>query len=225
MQKARADEFAVLAREKPKLGLRPLDFPAETWEVLRSAGKLPASRVNIPYAPRTDVTGRPVPNVALKVPTGGGKNYLAVSALSRVFGRYLGRSTGFVLRIVPNEAIYSQTKRQLTDRQHSYRQMLEVLSGNRLLLMEKTDKLDARDVSASLCVMLLMLQSANRETKDTLKLFQDRGDVHGFFPDGGIKRRTARRWGRLPISTPTPAPGPPVLSGRWSRIPWATPCD
>lgn len=33
--------------------------------------------------------------------------------------------------------------------------------------------------------MLLMLQSANRETKDTLTMFRDRGDVHGFFPDEG----------------------------------------
>jgi type III restriction enzyme len=30
--------------------------------------------------------------------------------------------------------------------------------------------------------MLLMLQSANRETKETLRIFRDRGNVHGFFP-------------------------------------------
>ena len=33
--------------------------------------------------------------------------------------------------------------------------------------------------------MLLMLQSANRQTKESLKMFQDRGDVHGFFPPEG----------------------------------------
>jgi type III restriction enzyme len=32
--------------------------------------------------------------------------------------------------------------------------------------------------------MLLMLQSANRVTKETLRLFRDRGNVHGFFPAG-----------------------------------------
>ncbi|HYN77084.1 MAG TPA: type III restriction endonuclease subunit R, partial [Lamprocystis sp. (in: g-proteobacteria)] len=118
--------------------------------------------------------------------------YLAVSALSRIFGRYLGRSTGFVLWIVPNEAIYTQTKRQLTDRQHPYRQMLDVLSGNRVLLMEKGDRLDARDVDAGLCVMLLMLQSANRQTNETLRMFKDRGDVRGFFPDEGDQEAQAR---------------------------------
>ena len=33
--------------------------------------------------------------------------------------------------------------------------------------------------------MVLMLQSANRQTKETLKLFRDRGDVHGFIPPEG----------------------------------------
>lgn len=168
------------------------NFPATTWRALKEAGKLPPSRAKVPFSPRADGMKRPVPNVVFKVPTGGGKTYLAVSALSRLFGRYLGRSTGFVLWIVPNEAIYTQTKRQLTNRQHPYRQMLDVLSGNRVLLLEKGDKLDARDVDAGLCVMLLMLQSANRQTNDTLRMFKDRGDVRGFFPDEGDQEAQAR---------------------------------
>jgi type III restriction enzyme len=40
-------------------------------------------------------------------------------------------------------------------------------------------------MTGQLCVMLLMLQSANRDTQDSLKMFQDRGDVHGFFPPEG----------------------------------------
>ncbi|MBP6807233.1 MAG: DEAD/DEAH box helicase family protein [Chromatiaceae bacterium] len=191
-QKAIADEAEQVVREHPKAGLTVPNFPATTWRSLKEAGKLPPSRARVPFSPRADGMKRPVPNVVFKVPTGGGKTYLAVSALSRLFGRYLGRSTGFVLWIVPNEAIYTQTKRQLTNRQHPYRQMLDVLSGNRVLLLEKGDKLDARDVDASLCVMLLMLQSANRQTNDTLRMFKDRGDVRGFFPDEGNQEAQAR---------------------------------
>ncbi len=51
--------------------------------------------------------------------------------------------------------------------------------------MEKADRLDARDVESHLCVMLLMLQWSNRQNKESLKMFQDRGDVHGFFPPEG----------------------------------------
>ncbi|MCF7979892.1 MAG: DEAD/DEAH box helicase family protein [Chromatiaceae bacterium] len=209
-QKAKADKIitANTTETDPDL-IRPVpDFPAKTWQLLRTAGKLPPSRVNIPYSPRKDGIGRDVPNIVLKVPTGGGKTYLAVSALSRIFGRYLGQSTGFVLWIVPNEAIYSQTKRQLQERQHPYRQMLDVLSGNRTLLLEKTDKLSARDVQGQLCVMLLMLPSANRQDKQTLKLFQDRGDVQGFFPPEGDQEAHQALLKRLPnLDAYTPKAG------------------
>lgn len=183
--KQNADKIAVLALQQPELGLEIPDFPAKTWEAMRATGKLPASRKEIPFSQRHDGIGRPVPNVVLKVPTGGGKTYLAASALSRLFGRYLGKNTGFVLWVVPNEAIYTQTKKQLTDRQHPYRQMLDRAAAGRVQILEKDDRLDARDIESSLCVMLLMLQSANRQTRESLKMFQDRGDVHGFFPDEG----------------------------------------
>jgi type III restriction enzyme len=184
-EKTKADKLAVLIAEQPDLGIRPRDFAAETWGRMNAAGKLPASRANIPYSSRMDGTGRAVPDVVLKVPTGGGKTLLAVDGLSRVFGRYLSRNTGFVLWIVPNEAIYSQTLRHLSDRQHPYRQALDRTAAGRVLILEKADRLDARDIESQLCVMLLMLQSANRDTQDSLKMFQDRGDVHGFFPSEG----------------------------------------
>ena len=184
-KKVRADKVAALAAQDPDLGLVIPDFAKEAWEALKAAGKLPASRAAIPFSPRMDGCERPVPNAVLKVPTGGGKTWLAVSAVSRVMGRYLDRNTGFVLWIVPNEAIYTQTLKHLKDRQHPYRQALDRAAAGRVKIMEKTDRLDARDVETNLCVMLLMLQSANRETQDSLKMFQDRGDVHGFFPPEG----------------------------------------
>jgi len=184
-KKVRADKVAALAAQDPDLGLAVPDFAKGAWEQLNDAAQLPASRAAIPFSPRMDGCDRPVPNAVLKVPTGGGKTWLAVSAVSRVMGRYLDRNTGFVLWIVPNEAIYTQTLKHLKDRQHPYRQALDRAAAGRVKIMEKTDPLDARDVETHLCVMLLMLQSANRETQDSLKMFQDRGDVHGFFPPEG----------------------------------------
>ena len=183
--KARADLIVALAAREQDLALAIPDFAMEAWETLKAEGKLPASRAEIPFSPRQDGCDRPVPNAVLKVPTGGGKTWLAVSGVSRILGRYLDRNTGFVLWIVPNEAIYSQTLRHLKDRQHPYRQGLDRASAGRVRIMQKTDRFDARDVETNLCVMLLMLQSANRETQDSLKMFQDRGDVYGFFPPEG----------------------------------------
>ncbi|UES46802.1 DEAD/DEAH box helicase [Roseibium aggregatum] len=184
-KKARVDKIAALAAQDPELGLTVPNFAKEAWEALKAEGKLPASRATIPFSDRVDGCDRPVPNVVLKVPTGGGKTWLAVTGVSRVMGRYLDRNTGFVLWIVPNEAIYTQTLKRLRDRQHPYRQALDRAAAGRVRIMEKTDRLDARDVETNLCVMLLMLQSSNRENQDSLKMFQDRGDVHGFFPAEG----------------------------------------
>ena len=186
--KRQADELGELAAEKPHLKLPVTDFARVAWDALTASNKLPASRAGIPFSPREDGCGRPVPNAVLKVPTGGGKTWLAVSTVSRVMGRYLERNTGFVLWIVPNEAIYSQTLGHLKDRQHPYRQALDRSAAGRVRIMEKSDPLDARDIESNLCVMLLMLQSANRETQNSLKMFQDRGDVHGFFPPEGDQK-------------------------------------
>lgn len=186
-QKTKADKIAAanVGESDPDL-IRPVpDFPLKAWEVLRATGKLPETRQYIPYASPLDGVKRPVPNIVYKVPTAGGKTFLAIASLSKILGRYLGCNKGFVLWIVPNEAIYTQTRKLLVDRQHPYRQMLDVLSGNAVRILEKNDQLDARDVESHLCIMLLMLQSSNRENKDTLKMFRDRGDVHGFFPPEG----------------------------------------
>ena len=199
-QKTKADKIAAAnaGETDPDLIRDVPDFPLKAWDALRAAGKLPDNRIDIPYSPRRDGIGRPVPNIIFKVPTGGGKTFLAVASLSKLFGKYLGRNKGFVLWIVPNEAIYTQTKRQLADRQHPYRQMLDVLSGNAVRILEKDQQLDLRDVESNLCVMLLMLQSSNRENRDTLKMFRDRGDVHGFFPSEGDQEAHAETLNQTP---------------------------
>lgn len=181
-QRKRIEEIAKVAREQPGLGLTVPDFAAEAWKSIKTAGTLPKARAALDYSPRMDGAGRTVPNACLKVPTGGGKTLLATASVSRLLGRYLGTNKGFVLWIVPNEAIYTQTKKQLNDRDHPYRQMLDRAAAGRVKFMEKEDRLDSRDTDTHLCVMLLMLQSANRETKETLRIFRDRGNVSGFFP-------------------------------------------
>ena len=184
--KERARAIKVIDKNKqeedPDLRIPVPDFPQKAWDALRNMGQLPLLRADVPYSSRTDAIGRHVPAVCLKIPTGGGKTVLAVNCLSSLLLKYLGRQSGLALWVVPNEAIYSQTLKQLKDQGHPYRQMLDRATGGRVKILEKNSPLDKRDVDAHLCVMLLMLQSANRETKETLKVFRERGNVHGFFP-------------------------------------------
>jgi len=181
-KKAKVKKIAKVADE---LGITPTDFTEEAWKVMKAAGRLPASRLNIPFSPRKDSLGRPVPNATFKVPTGGGKTWLAVKSASMILNKYLGQNTGFILWIVPNEAIYSQTLKNFKDRTHPYRQAFDRAAAGRVKILTKNDRLNAVDVETHLCVMVLMLQSSNRQNKDALRMFRDRGDVHGFIPPDG----------------------------------------
>ena len=135
-----------------------------------------------PYRPRRNGVGDPLPAFCLKIPTGGGKTLLATRVIDLVNARFLHRHRGLVLWIVPTTQIYRQTLRALKDRDHPYRQQLDLSSGQRTRVFEKTMAFGPRDVAENLCVLVLMLPSANRKTKDTLRMFRDSGGFDRFFP-------------------------------------------
>ena len=135
-----------------------------------------------PYHRRRTKLGDPLPAFCLKIPTGGGKTLLATKVIDLVNTRFLHRRRGLVLWIVPTTQIYNQTLRALKDRDHPYRQQLDLSSGQRTRVFEKKMAFGPRDVAENLCVLLLMLPSANRKTKDTLRMFRDSGGFDRFFP-------------------------------------------
>lgn len=130
-----------------------------------------------------DGMDREIPHVCLKLPTGGGKTRLAAEGADRILVEHFKRRTGFILWIVPSEAIFTQTKKQLNDRSHPIRQALDRASGGRTKILEKLDGFTRQDVEERLCVLMLMLQSSARETKESLKVFRESGRYTSFFPE------------------------------------------
>jgi len=179
-QKVEKQDYYEFQKHKGKDVVHPeqSDFCQLAWEALKA--KMAVYRST--YTVRKDGMGRNIPNVCFKVPTGGGKTLLAAAALQRINQDYFKRNNGFVLWIVPSDTIYEQTSRQLRNKEHPYRQVLDRASGGRTLILEKTDRFTKQDVQDNLCVMLLMLQSSNRQNKDALKMFQDSGRFESFFP-------------------------------------------
>lgn len=160
------------------------NYPRAAWQSLKDTNVLPGISDNgtlaIPdYISRTGTSGAPIPHVCLKVPTGGGKTLLGVAALERI-----KQDTGFVLWVVPTRAIYEQTLKAFRTREHPYRQMLERISGGKVKLLQKDDRFTRQDVESRLCIMMLMLPSANRQKgRDFLKIFRDSGSYTSFFPE------------------------------------------
>ena len=187
INKNNANQVQELISQNPDLNIPLPNFVQSTIRHLRTNGELPEGHDQIPYhyLHREDGCSRPVPNVLLKVPTAGGKTYLAVRSIERILSNYLEKNTGFILWIVSNEAIYTQTLKNLNDRNHVYRQTLDNAAAGNVKILEKNSSFNAMDVESNLCVMIIMLQSINREQAVQLTAFRDRGDVQGFFPGEG----------------------------------------
>ena len=135
------------------------------------------------YHNKTNGLNEPLPDVYLKVPTGGGKTLLACHAIDLIHKSYLKKQVGLVLWIVPSTQIYRQTILALKNREHPYRQILDISSGGRTIIKEKTEIFNRFDVEDNLVVIMLMLPSANRLNRDTLKVFRDAGGFTDFFPN------------------------------------------
>ena len=134
------------------------------------------------YKERSNGLGQDLPNFCLKIPTGGGKTFLAVKAIDLVNISYRQKQTGLILWVVPTTQIYRQTIQNLKNRDHPYRQHLDIASGGNTLIVEKNDHFSPDDIAENLVILMLMLPAANRQSKETLKVFQDNGGFTEFFP-------------------------------------------
>ncbi len=200
----------VLKKQKLDIPDELKNYPLTAWNNLKKQGVLPritrdGETVAPDYIPRTATSGEPIPHVCMKIPTGGGKTLLGVAALERL----KQGDTGFVLWIVPTKAIYQQTITAFKHREHPYRVMLERASGGKVKLLEKDDRFTRQDVESYLCIMMLMLPSANRQKgKEFLKIFRDNGGYTSFFPEqddatanqklaeecGGLEKNSSGDW-------------------------------
>jgi type III restriction enzyme len=122
------------------------------------------------------------PFICLQVPTGGGKTIIAAHAID-IAKEYLTKkkSTGLVLWVVPTQQIFRQTLKSLRTKDHPYRQVLDRSSGGRTMIIEKHERFTPSDVEGNLVVLMLMMQSTSRESKDFLRMYRD-SEFTQFFP-------------------------------------------
>ena len=149
-----------------------INFPLKAWEKV----------IGTTYYSKKNGLGEELPAFYLKIPTGGGKTILACHTIDLINRIYLKKQTEIVLWIVPTTQIYRQTLANLRNREHPYRQVLDISSGGRTTVLEKMDRFTKLDVEENLVVMLLMLPSASRRNKEVLKVFKDSGSFGEFFP-------------------------------------------
>lgn len=126
-----------------------------------------------------------VPHVCAKVPTGGGKTYIAASAIRTIFDAMPQRRAKAVVWLVPSEAILTQTFRALSNPDHPYRQRLEVDFGGRVQVYSKEQALMGQNFTPSvvmeqLSVFVLSYDSFRTSKKDGRKAYQQNGYLSEF---------------------------------------------
>ena len=144
------------------------------WEeknVTVGFGGLPAYQNSLPG----------VPDICFKVPTGGGKTFLACNAVKPIFDALPQTKIRTVVWLVPSDAILVQTLSALRNPAHPYRQKLDTDFGGRVEVYTKQELLTGQNfnitsITEQLSVMVLSYDSF-RGRKEALKARQENSSL------------------------------------------------
>ena len=119
-----------------------------------------------------EITG--VPNITIKVPTAGGKTYIACRALKHIFQIYSENKPKVVVWFVPSDPILKQTYNNLRNPNHPYRHALDIDFANRVNVVNKESALVGENIhptqlKENLTILVLSVQSFASNNKDGRK--------------------------------------------------------
>lgn len=136
-------------------------------------------------------TVKGVPNVCVKVPTAGGKTFIAVNALRPIFESFTKANPAqpkVVVWLVPSITILDQTIKNLSDAGHPYNQKLKTHFNGRVEVFTKNDVLQGAgfnqdSVKEQLNIIVLSFDSLRARRKEDRKLYQENGNLADFEVD------------------------------------------
>ncbi|MCI8940518.1 MAG: DEAD/DEAH box helicase family protein [Dorea sp.] len=122
-----------------------------------------------------------VPNLCMKVPTGGGKTFLACNAIKPILDALPSMKAKVVVWLVPSDVILTQTIAALKNTEHPYRQKIDIDFVNRVEVYSKQELLSGQNfnmvaVSEQLSILVLSYDSF-RGRKESLKAKQENSNL------------------------------------------------
>ena len=130
----------------------------------------------------------------MKVPTGGGKTFMACASIRRIFDGMPISKPKVVVWLVPSDSILTQTIRTLSDVNHPYRQRLDQDFAGRVGVYTKEMLLNGQNFSPdtvrellTVCIMSYQTLRVNSRSRDVRKVYQENGNLLRFaeyFKDG-----------------------------------------
>lgn len=118
-----------------------------------------------------------VPQLTVKVPTGGGKTYLACHAVGQLLGAAPVGTPRLVVWLAPSLAIVAQTLKALRNGRHPYRQALNAAFGGRVAVIDKDELAQGQGLLAAaqgeqLTVVVLCLDTLRTADPDNRKAYE-----------------------------------------------------
>ncbi|HPT31576.1 MAG TPA: DEAD/DEAH box helicase family protein [Prolixibacteraceae bacterium] len=145
-----------------------------------------------PYNPLSGEGMQPYKNtlpntvhVCVKVPTAGGKTFIACNALHTIFSFFSGDQPKVVVWLVPWSNLLDQTVNHLSNPGHPYRQKLDSLFHHRVEVYEKKDLLQGSNFNPSvvreqLTILVMSFSSLRARNKEDRKVYQENGQLASF---------------------------------------------
>jgi type III restriction enzyme len=136
--------------------------------------------VGVPYQPISELEG--LPYICLRIPTGGGKTFVACHAVSIAARDLLQADQSLVLWLVPSNAIREQTLKALKDRKHPYRRALEETLGS-VTVLDVSDALyvTRATLNTSTVVVVSTIQAFRVEETEGRKVYETSGALMEHF--------------------------------------------
>lgn len=132
------------------------------WEECRGVS---IHRMDSNYLRTYSNTVRNVPRVTLKVPTAGGKTFIACNAIGRIFqSLQIGDFPKVVAWFVPSDTILTQTLEKLQNPAHPYRHAIDSLFNHKVTVVDKEAALQGKglkpeQLQSELVILVLSAQS------------------------------------------------------------------
>jgi len=126
-----------------------------------------------------------VPHICVKVPTAGGKTFIACNTIKTIFDAFAYDKPKAVVWLVPSITILDQTIKNLKDTNHPYRQKINSHFGNKVEVFDKAELLqgsgfNATSVKEQLNIFVLSFDSIRTANKEGRKVFEQNGSLQSF---------------------------------------------
>ena len=128
------------------------------------------------------------PHVCVKVPTAGGKTFIAANALATIFKALDPARPKVAVWLVPSNSILEQTIQNFSNPYHPYRQQLNTDFANKVDVFDKKSLLqgagfNSTSVRENMTLCILSFDSLRARKKEDRKVYDENGNLQSFASD------------------------------------------